>query len=145
MAYQITRSKAVAEELKLVDENGQVVDTLVIRLDRAGLAKDARQKVIELTQAQASFEKVKTVLKDKEQLAEVYRHAESAYLSLIKVICGEADTKKLLDFYGGNVLEMSNAVTPFFIQVVIPKIHELDTELRKSKMRSYSRKKFFKR
>lgn len=144
MAYQISRSKAATERLELVDEAGQVVDAIVIRLDQAGLAKNASQKVIELTHAQAALKKAEAERQDKDQLAAAYQHVEESFLSVIRVICGEEDTKKLLDFYGGNVLELSNAVTPFFIQVVIPKIREMAKEARKNKMRSYDRK-FFKR
>lgn len=144
MAFQLTRSKAATESLELVDESGKVVDTIVIRLDQAGLAQNASRKLIELTHAQAAVKKAETERDSKDQLAEAYQHVEEAFLSVIRVICGEEDTKKLLDFYGGNVLELSNAVTPFFIQVVIPRIREMAKEARKNKMRSYDRK-FFKR
>lgn len=146
MAYQIKRNKAVTEELELVDENGEVVKTILVRLDRAGVIQDINKKVIELSHIEsavntASF--ARDANDANEELTKTLKSLENAFLSLSRIIFGDTDTQTIIDFYGGNVFEMSNEITPFLMQAVIPKIREIARETKRNKLRSYDRKRFF--
>lgn len=143
MAYQIKRNKSATEELELVDETGKVAKTILIRLDRAGIIQDINRKVIDLVHADAAVKAASATKKEPEQMTEAYKNLESAALTIMRVIFGDEDAQAILDFYGGNVFEMMNEVTPFLMQVVIPKMREIAKEAKKNKMRSYDRKRPF--
>ena len=117
--------------------------TILVRLDRAGVIQDINKKVIELAHIESAVNTTSFARDANEELTKTLKSLENAFLSLSRIIFGDTDTQTIIDFYGGNVFEMSNEITPFLMQAVIPKIREIARESKRNKLRSYDRKRFF--
>ena len=111
--YTITRNHVV-EDLKLEDNGKELILHVDINVDAILQRYAAAAKA--LTEAQQA---VKSGLTE-----ERVQKLGEAILGIFSVIFGEAQTKKLVEFYDGAYTEMLADVAPFINEVVAPKINE---------------------
>lgn len=123
MAYQVTRSKRITETLELTDEKGNVVDSIDVNLDADAVCTAFRKKQIAVIDAESRLKDVqrKGLQADLDAAYEAYG---DAMLGIFGLIFGDEGTKKILDFYENNYVEMGLQIVPFIREVVIPKLDD---------------------
>lgn len=123
MAYQVTRSKRITETLELTDEKGNVVESIDVNLDADAVCTAFRKKQTEVIDAERRLKEIRKngVETDLECAYEAYG---TAVIAIFELIFGEDGTKKLLEFFEDNYIEMGIQVVPFINAVIVPKINE---------------------
>lgn len=123
MAYQVTRSKRITETLELTDEKGNVVESIDVNLDADAVCTAFRKKQTEVIDAERRLKETRKngVETDLECAYEAYGNA---VIAIFELIFGEDGTKKLLEFFEDNYIEMGIQVVPFINAVIVPKINE---------------------
>lgn len=123
MAYQVTRSKRITETLELTDEKGNVVESIDVNLDADAVCTAFRKKQTEVIDAERRLKEIRKngVETDLECAYEAYGNA---VIAIFELIFGEDGTKKLLEFFEDNYIEMGIQVVPFINAVIVPKINE---------------------
>lgn len=123
MAYQVTRSKRITETLELTDEKGNVVESIYVNLDADAVCTAFRKKQTEVIDAERRLKEIRKngVETDLECAYEAYGNA---VIAIFELIFGEDGTKKLLEFFEDNYIEMGIQVVPFINAVIVPKINE---------------------
>lgn len=142
MAYQVKRGRAVYEILELLDENDHVAHSLQICVDVDAVAKDANRKILALNQAQADMRAVQKE-KDSGQEADLEKAQEAlgrAVIALYETLMGKENTETILEFYQGRFLEMNMEITPFVLQVLVPRVRDAAKELQQRMAYQYNRK-----
>lgn len=142
MAYQIHRQDQDIEELQLVNPDGSVAETLKITLNGADLAERVSRDYVKLLEAQSYANNPETG-NDPARMAEATEKLGTCVIDLYNAALGEENTRKILDFYEGRILEMIQEVNPFVINVVIPKVRKIAQQNRKAARKSYSQRGFF--
>ena len=134
MAYQVTRSKRITETLELTDENGKVVESIDVNLDADAVCTAYRKNQIAIIDAER---RLKDVHRKGSQtdLDAAYEAYGDAMLGIFGLVFGEDGTKKILDFYENNYVEMGLQIVPFIRGVVIPKLDEA-LKCRKQQMKN---------
>ncbi len=122
MAYVLKRQKRIKEQLKLIDENDNVVKVIDIDFDvdeKMKAFNKARNDVIRAEQdiANANAEDVKKAYGD-------------AIISLLTVIFGEDGANNILEFYDNRYVEMTEELMPFIATVFIPEMEKRAREKR---------------
>lgn len=123
MAYQVTRSKRITETLELTDEKGNVVESIDVNLDADAVCTAFRKKQTEVIDAERRLKEIRKngVETDLECAYEAYGNA---VIAIFELIFGEDGTKRLLEFFEDNYIEMGIQVVPFINAVIVPKINE---------------------
>ena len=141
MAYQIKRTRKIAEDLELCNENGEVEVTLHINLDCDAIAPLFRKKQLALIDAQKNLKNIQKmgVQADLNIAYEIYGRA---VVDMFETTLGVENTKRVVDFFNGNYIEMCTQVVPFISEIIIPSIqksisdkHKQMKNLHKSKKR----------
>ena len=121
MAFQVQRKSRLRETLELVSADGE--NTLSIdvdlNLDEMGGRIVAAQDVMTMA-AQLVAQEPQSV-KAQEAFG-------SAVIALFGGVFGEADTKRILDFYDGHYAEMLTDIAPFISNVVFPAIKKASAD-----------------
>ncbi len=139
MAYQAKRVKKVIEEFELVDEEGQVAEKLQVELDAGAMLEKLRQKYLNLVHAQQSVREIRLDMGD-EKVLEGYNVLGTAVCDLIESVFGKADTKKIMNFYKDNYVELFKQVIPFITEVVLPRVNDVAKKNRQEILSRYNRK-----
>ncbi len=137
MAYQVKRAVIAEEVLELLNEDGSVAESIVVRLDADGMAEKVSKEYVNLVNIQqkcAEYAAAKTAT------PEVLEEMGNAVVSLYNAVFGESDTKIIIDFYEGKYIEMCHNVNPFITEIVIPKVRAIGKNKRKEAVGSYNRK-----
>lgn len=123
MAYKITRTQKITETLELSDKNGNVIDSIDIDIDADAVCTAFRKKQTEVIDAERRLKEIRKngVETDLECAYEAYGNA---VIAIFELIFGEDCTKKLLEFFEDNYIEMGIQVVPFINAVIVPKINE---------------------
>lgn len=116
MSYQVSRSQKISEVLELVRPDGTVAESLAVEIDIEKIARQYRQKELEILKAQQLVQKGST-----EESLDVLGQAVK---SLFGLVFGEGNTQKLLDFYEHNYTEMALEISPFIADVIAPAIQK---------------------
>lgn len=141
MSYQVKRSAKVEEDLELLSADGKVSETIHVKLDADAVAVKASKNYTDLLNLQSRLARQD----DKEDKAQLLGEIGKAVVILFKTIFGEEDTDRILRFYENDYIDMCRTIMPFITDVVIPEVRKEAQKSRKSKMRSYDRKKGFMR
>lgn len=142
MSYQVKRSKKVVETLELVDENGEIVEVISIDLDVDTVARQISKDHIELVKAGTELQEINKKIKDQEnpKLQEMMEKYGNAVIKLFNTVFGEENTTKIVKFYENRYVEMSLEVTPFVVNVILPRVREVAQSARKEVLDKYNRK-----
>lgn len=140
MAYQARRRKRFTETFELLNEDEEVVQTLVVDLDADSIVSKLNRKYTDLTQALADTTKAKRDARNNEEIAAAFETLGKATVDLFEAVFGQEDTKVITDFYDGNYIEMVKEVTPFITKHVIPRCIDIKNENQGEILKSYNRK-----
>lgn len=121
--YQIKRNHLV-EELEIEDNGKKLLLKVDINPDIVLHQYNQAQYKI----AQASQDAQKS--KNSDDLAAAEVAMGNAVLGLFEVIFGEIQTKKIVEFYEDNSLEMLSDIAPFIADVIAPKIQEAQDRIK---------------
>lgn len=123
MAYQVTRSKRITETLELTDANGIVVNSINVNLDADAVCTAFRKKQIAIIDAERRLKDVQRK-GSQADLDAAYEAYGDAMLNIFELIFGDEGTKKILEFYENNYVEMGLQIVPFIREIVIPKLDD---------------------
>ncbi len=135
MAYQARRAVKKVEVLELVNEDGLVEHKIEVDLSADGLLSNVRGKYVELQKLMQKLNQAKSDNYKDYTLEEL----GSAVTDLYKACFGDENTLIILEFYKNRVIEMTKEVTPFILDVVIPRASEIKKEISKQKLSKYKR------
>lgn len=134
MAYQAKRTKIFKEEFQLVNENGEIANTLFVELDPSTVAQNLSRKYVDL-------QKALTAVNDAESNKEkMYETVGKAMKEIMETVFGKEDTKTIVEFYDERYIEMCREVLPFVSKIVVPKIRQLAKESKAGIIAGYNRK-----
>lgn len=140
MAYQAKKHKRLQEDFELVNEEGEIVHTLHVSLDAEDMVAKIGRKYTALTKALADTTEMKRKAENAEEIQRSCEVLGRAVVDLVEAVFGAGDAKTIIDFYEGRYVEMSQEVLPFISQCVIPRMHEIRNENKKSVLNGYNRK-----
>lgn len=140
MSYQAKRSKKYIEEFELVDENGEVVHSLKVRLDADDLLKNINGQYLELVKAYDEAQKYKEAELSHEDAQKGLTALGNAMLNMMRAVFGKDDSNKIYEFYEGRYVEMTKEVSPFFFEIVVPRCREIINENKEAVKSKYNRK-----
>ena len=135
MAYQAKRRKTYEEEFQLVDDNGNVVHSLMVSLDVDSVAVRLSEKHMALVHALDSMKSVENKTDDDKLTV-----LGNTVIDILEAVFGKEDTKIILDFYENKYLEMCQEVMPFVTNVVIPEVRKMAQANKKHVLSKYNRK-----
>ena len=144
MAYQIHKAKEETEELQLFAD-GELKKTIIVRLDKDGLAQKLSDKHIELIHAQKEARQMqndmaagKTV-----EIEKAYEKVGQIIVDMFEAVFDKEDSDTIREFYGQNTIQMCSEVMPFITDVVLPKVRKLKQMKKKQKINGFKQKRFF--
>lgn len=140
MAYQAKRHKRFQEDFELVNESGEVVHLIHVSLDADDMVAKINRKYAALTKALAETTEMKRKAENPEEVQECVEKLGRAVADLLEAVFGTGDAEKIIQFYEGRYIEMSQEVIPFITQCVIPKIIEMKKDNKRSVLNGYNRK-----
>ena len=144
MAYQIHKAKEETEELQLFAD-GQLKKTIVVRLDKDGLAQKLSEKHIQLIHAQKEAQQIQSDMAAGKpvEIEKAYEKVGQVIIDMFEAVFGKEDSDAIREFYGQNTIQMCSEVMPFITDVVLPKVRKLKQANKKRKIKSFKQKKFF--
>ena len=140
MAYQAKRHKKFQEDFELVNESGEVVHLLHVSLDADDMVVKINRKYTALTKALAETTEIKRKAENPEEIQKSVEILGTAVVDLLEAVFGTEDTEKIIQFYEGRYIEMSQEVIPFITQCVIPKLIEMRKDNKRAVLSGYNRK-----
>ena len=140
MAYQAKRHKKFQEDFELVNESGEVVHLLHVSLDADDMVVKINRKYTALTKALAETTEIKGKAENPEEIQKSVEILGTAVVDLLEAVFGTEDTEKIIQFYEGRYIEMSQEVIPFITQCVIPKLIEMKKDNKRAVLSGYNRK-----
>ena len=140
MAYQAKRHKKFQEDFELVNESGEVVHLLHVSLDADDMVVKINRKYTALTKALAETTEIKRKAENPEEIQKSVEILGTAVVDLLEAVFGTEDTEKIIQFYEGRYIEMSQEVIPFITQCVIPKLTEMKKDNKRAVLSGYNRK-----
>lgn len=140
MAYQAKRHKKFQEDFELVNESGEVVHLLHVSLDADDMVVKINRKYTALTKALAETTEIKRKAENPEEIQKSVEILGTAVVDLLEAVFGTEDTEKIIQFYEGRYIEISQEVIPFITQCVIPKLIEMKKDNKRAVLSGYNRK-----
>lgn len=140
MAYQAKRHKKFQEGFELVNESGEVVHLLHVSLDADDMVVKISRKYAALTKALAETTEMKRKDENPEEIQKSVEILGTAVVDLLEAVFGTEDAEKIIRFYEGRYIEMSQEVIPFITQHVIPKLIEMKKDNKRAVLSGYNRK-----
>ncbi len=137
MAYQAKRSKKLTKEFQLVDKNGNVAKTLIVKLDADDMVAKIHRKYTELCKALAEATEMKRKARNAEEISNCIEVLGRAVISMFEAVFGEEDTKIIVEFYENRYMEMCKEVVPFIKNVVIPRANKIKKMNQKNTLKPY--------
>ena len=120
MAYQLKRAQKIIESLELVDDKGNVVDTLPIDVNPDAI-------MAEYIKAQSAVIRAKQLMAQEYSDEKAQQYGE-AVVTVLTVVFGEENTGKLLAFYEHRETELLECIWPFLMNVIAPRMREASKE-----------------
>jgi hypothetical protein len=140
MAYKISRSKKIVEDLEL--DGGPV---LHVEIDVERISNDfniAYNKVIAaekaLRELKADFSKRGTAPD-----VSIEKNYGEAVIELLNLVFGTENTEAILTYFEGHYIELTVEIFPFIINVVVPRIRQYVDEKRNKLASNYKASKRF--
>jgi hypothetical protein len=118
MAFKLERKKRIVKEIEL---NGEIIraeitpDAIIQQFNRC------RNDII---RAQAEIAKAQTQKTADSDLEKSYQAFGDAIISLLKLVFGQENTGKIIEFYQSNYTEMIEMIFPFIEDEIIPEFQE---------------------
>lgn len=140
MAYQARKHKRFREDFELLNEDGEVAQTLHVDLDADDMAVRIVRKYTELMRAYTDVSGINTKVSSTEEASQCFDKLGRAVTDLLEAVFGKDDTAIILDFYENRYVEMTKEVVPFITQTVVPRCIEIRNENKKGIMKGYNRK-----
>lgn len=140
MAYQAKRHKKFQEDFELVNESGEVVHLLHVSLDADDMVVKISRKYAALTKALAETTEMKRKAENPGEIQKSVEILGTAVVDLLEAVFGTEDAEKIIRFYEGRYIEMSQEVIPFITQHVIPKLIEMKKDNKRAVLSGYNRK-----
>lgn len=122
--YQINRKAHVVDEIQLED-NGKTL-TVKVDLQVERILREYNAAWTAIGKAQQKIQDIKTVEGGEE---EALVALGESIMALFGLLFGEAQTKAILDFYGGAYLEMLADFVPYISEKIVPAIQKAQTDL----------------
>lgn len=138
MAYKVTRSQRVKEELELCNEHGEVVEVIEIDVDVDVILGEYKKRAKAFSEIEQQIKEVqkKGDLLMFEKTAQAYGEA---IVNLFELLFGSENTERILLFYENRYIEMAVELIPFIQAVIAPTIKNA-TEKKKTQIKNmYSR------
>lgn len=114
--FELKRSKRIEEELKIGDE------ILKISLTPDDIAKDFHKRYNDIIKAEQFIKNNELEQGKFDNMDKALVSYGEAVLSLFSLVFGEENSKKIIEFYEDNYMEMSVEVFPFITEIISPKI-----------------------
>lgn len=111
--FELKRSQKIQEDIKLGDE------VISLNLDVDSIANNFRQCQVDLIKAEQKLKDIKQSETDGEVAIEEYGNA---LIALLRLVFGEENTVKILNFYENNYVELSLQVIPFVAGTIVPAV-----------------------
>ncbi len=140
MAYQAKRRKKETEDLELINEQGEVETVIHVQLDDSEMVRKVSKRYVEMYKAQVHIADMKTEEMSPEEFVEATEWLGKCVMNLFEAVFGEEDAERIQDFYKGRLIEMCREITPFIIEVVLPRAEKISQVQRKRVASSYGRK-----
>ena len=137
MAYKLTRSEKIVEEIQL----GEEVLKVEIDVEKIGTKIFEVYNRLFTKQKELSNAIDNELITTTEKENVITKYGE-VIIELICLIFGEENAEKILKFYENNFIEMAQQVTPFITEVVVPVVTE---DLNKKQKQTDERKKQLKK
>ena len=115
MAFKIQRKNRIKEELQLCHASGDVALSIDVDINVDEIAG-------RLSKAQETLREAQVRLKRDTSSPEAMEAYGNAIGEFFKVIFGEENAGKILDFYEGNYSEMLLDIFPFINEAIMPAI-----------------------
>lgn len=119
MAYQIKRENRVTESLELLDNNGNVAETIDVDINIDAMLAEYRKAQNDIIRAEQKI---------KENPDNSYDLYGEAVISFFRVIFGTDGTERLLKYFQDNYTEMLTVVMPFVVDVIEPAVKKSVTD-----------------
>lgn len=136
--YELKRSEKIEEEIKIGD------DIIKVSLEVDDITKDFNKRYNAIIRAEQEINTLKN-----DGTPEAMESASIAYgtaiIELLKLVFGEENTTKILEFYQNRNFEMAEQVFPFIIDVIYPKIQKSIQDKRKKLTEQYHANKTLRR
>ena len=115
--YKITRNHIV-EELEITDGGKAYTFSVDINVDE--ILSRYNQTQYKIAAAAEAAKKAK----GQEDMQAAERSMGEAVLGLFELIFGADQAKQIVDIYNGRSLEMLNDISPFIVDVIMPRVQE---------------------
>ena len=135
MAYQARRHKRFQESFELVDEQGNVVETLQVSIDADDMIGKISRKYTALTKTLDNTTDMKRKAEDGKAMQACLETLGQAVVDVF----GADDTKVIVKFYESRYIEMAQEVIPFITQCVIPRLSEMRADNKRAVLQGYNR------
>lgn len=117
---QIKRTEKLRDTLELCGEQGGVCEKLEIVVDIDAIAGELRRNLTDITSAEQALKKAAS---DKNYSA-AYEQYGKAVGGILAVCFGGENARRIVDFFGGNYIDMSVAIVPYIYDVILPRVNE---------------------
>lgn len=115
--YKIKRDKKFKEQLEVENDNGEKLTLDVeITLDK------------QLNEFTKNWRNLEVMNINVQQGKLDYMQMGNAVISIMGVVFGENDAKKLIDFYNCNYIELIQDILPFIVGVIKPQFDKVIKE-----------------
>ena len=121
MAYQVKRTRKIVEDLEFCNENGEVEVTLHINLDCDAVAPLFRKKQVALIDAEKNLKAIQR-MGNQADFNRAYEIYGRALIDIFECTLGEDNTRRVVDFFNENYIEMCTQIIPFIAEAIIPSI-----------------------
>lgn len=129
MAYQINRTQHVRDEIELHD--GDKALTVVVDITVDAILSGYNSARARIAASQRSIDALRENMGDPQALDDATNELGSAVVALFVLLFGEEQVEKILEFYGGNHLEMLADFLPYIMDELNPKIRAAQQALAK--------------
>ena len=136
MAFRIKRSTKITETIELCNDNGEVIESLPVVVDVEAIAGELRRRLTSVMTAEKQLKKA-VGARDYNEAYELYAQTIT---DVFTACFGKENTERITEFYGGNYIEMSLALTPFIYEVILPAANRVIAERRAALKSVYKHK-----
>lgn len=123
MAYQIKRTNHITDEVEMHDGDRTLTIKVDLTVDRILQKYNRSLQTIISTREQIDK------LTDAGEIEAATVQLGAAIVTLFSLIFGEEQTRQILDFYGGNHVDMFADFLPYLTDVIMPKIQQAQQDV----------------
>lgn len=135
MAYKISRSLRLQEEVELVDEKNHKSVMLEVDISPEKMAMDFQKHYNEVVAAQVQIKRLQS--EGAKVAGDMLQQYGLAITALIQCVFGEENTQTILEFFENNYIELTLQVLPFIADRVQPCISKYIEQTRRQSATVY--------